>query len=91
MFDGIADVHAGRAPDADGGIALARGGGKSGVGEAEQIEAAGRELRPGRNFHCREDGLLGRVFSQGPVGEVDGAGAGIIELDERVGRAGGRS
>ena len=47
---------------------------KPGVGEAEQVEAASRELRPGRDLHRREDGLLGRVLGQGPVGDVDAPG-----------------
>ena len=84
-------VHAGRAPDVDSGVACARRDGQSGVGEAEQIEAAGREFRSGRDLHRREDGLLGRVLGQRPVGEVDVACAGVVELDERVGRVGGRA
>ena len=87
--DRIADRHAGRAPDVDGGIARARGDRQPGVGEAEQVEAASRELRPGRDLHRREDGLLGRVLGQGPVGDVDVTGAGVVELDERVRRVGG--
>ncbi len=63
--DRIAGVHAGRAPDVDGGIARARGDRQPGVGEAEQVEAASRELRPGRDLHRREDGLLGRVLRSG--------------------------
>ena len=82
--DRIADRHAGRAPDVDGGIARARGNRQPGVGEAKQIEAASCELRPGRNLHRREDGLLGRVLGQRPVGDVDALGAGVVELDERV-------
>ena len=69
--DRIADRHAGRAPDVDGGIARARRDRQPGVGEAEQIEAASRELRPGRDLHRREDGLLGRVLGQRPVGDID--------------------
>ncbi len=87
--DRIADRHAVRAPDVDGGIARVRGDRQPGVGEAEQVEAVSREFRPGRDLHRREDGLLGRVLGQGPVGDVDVAVAGVVELDERVGRVGG--
>ena len=72
--DRVADRHAGRASDVDGGIARARGNRQPGVGEAEQVEAVGRELRPGRDLHSRKDGLLGRVLGQGPVGDVDVTG-----------------
>ena len=84
MADRIAGRHAGRAPDVDGGIARARGNRQPGVGEAEQVEAVSRELRSGGNLHRGEDGLLGRVLGQGPVGDVDVTGAGVVELDERV-------
>ena len=87
-FNCIADVHAGRVSDVDGGITLVRGDRQPGVGEAEQVETVGRELRPGRDLHRRKDGLLGRVLGQGPVGDVDVTGAGVVELDEGVRRVG---
>ena len=58
-FNRIADVHTGRASDIDGGVTLLRGDRQSGVGQAEHVEAFGRELRPGRNLDRREDGQSG--------------------------------
>ena len=84
-------VHAGRAPDVDGGIARARGDRQPGVGEPEQVETVSRELGPGRDLHVREDGLLGWMLGQGPVGNIDARRAGVVELDERVRRVGGRT
>ena len=84
--DRIAGRHAGRAPDVDGGIARARGSRQPGVGEAEQVEAVSRELRSGRDLHRREDGLLGRVLGQASSWRCRRAGAGVVELDERVRR-----
>jgi len=66
----IADRHATRCPDVEGGIARTRGDGQPGVREAEHVKAARRELRPRRNFHRRENCLLGWVFGEGPVGDV---------------------
>ena len=87
-LDLLAGGEAGRATEVDGGVARAGGGRQPRVGQAEQVVAVARELRPGRDGHRREDGLLGRVLGQGPVRQVDGAGAGVVELDERVGRVG---
>ena len=47
------------------------GRGQPGVGETEQVEAAGRKLRPSRDLYRREDGLLGWVHGQRPVGNID--------------------
>src|SRR5271157_1333052 len=49
------------------------------------------ESGSGRNLHDREDGLLGGVLSEGPVGDVNAARAGVVELDEGVRRIAGRS
>jgi len=83
-LDRVANRHAGHAPDVEGGIALFRGDRQSGVGQAQHVEAFGPELRPGWDLHRGEDGRRDRVFGQGPVGDVDLAGAGVVELDERI-------
>ena len=85
----IADGHAGCAPDIDGGIAFLGRGRQPGVREAEQVKAVSCELRSGRDLHRRKDGFLSRVFGQGPAGEVNVAVAGVVKLDERVGRVRG--
>ena len=70
-------------------LSPALGGGRQPrAGLAEQVVVVTRELRPGRDGHRREDGLPGRVLGQGPVRQVGGAVAGVVELDERVGRVG---
>ena len=68
--DRISGLHAVRAADVNGGIARARGESKPRVGEAEQVEAARRELGPGWDIHRREDGLLSRMLGQTPIGNI---------------------
>ena len=83
--DRVAGGHADRAPDVDGGIAGARANSQSGVGEAKQVKAAGRELCSVRDRHWGEDGRLSGALGERPVGDVDLFGARVVELDERVG------
>ena len=83
-FNRIADGHAGCAPDVDIGIALVRGDGQPGVGEAEHVETVSGEFRSCGYFHGREDGLLRWVLGQGPAGNVGGGGASVVKLNEGV-------
>src|SRR5262249_61566324 len=87
-LDLLAGSHAGRATDVDGAVARVGGDRKPRTGEAEQVGAVARERRPGRDGDRRGDGLPRRVLGQGPVRQVDGAVAGVVELDERIGRVG---
>ena len=63
-------------------VTRARWGRQPRVGETEQVEALGRKLRSSRDLYRREDGLLGWMRGQRPVGNIDALRTCVIELDK---------
>ena len=84
--DLLAGFKAGGAPDIDCGRARACGGCQSRAGEAEQVEAVSRDLRPGRNRRQLDGSPLAPGVDQAPVGNVDLVVGSVVKLDELVGR-----
>ena len=57
-------------------------------GESEQVVGAAREFRAGRDRCELDRSPLARSVDESPVGDVDAAGARVVEFDELVRRIG---